>query len=404
MKIGQFAKKNRISIDAIRYYIAEGLLLPQKEGAQYEFDSRCQKDIEKLIGLKEMGYSIKEISYFFTFLRLGKLSPELEEMFYVEFYKNKLHNNLLSITNIKKQNKQLEDAIENIANNKSVSHRTIGIHLDSLKLLGCHKCGQELSVTNATVIDNHILTANLLCECGISYKVEDGILIGEDIIKNESNELDIIDYIESVNEDYLKNIGTSLEWTYKMIQPKKLKDEIILELGSGSGFLLRYIFEDLPATVTYILIDHDLSRHKSLKQLLSMSSSDVNLIFICSDFNKMPLKGKIADIVIDYTGTTNYSFENKDFLLKSVDRYFKLNATLVFLGILFEKFSFDSMIDEKYRHNFTKSNVKKAILELGFNILSEQEAESLNKGNEKYENFFKEDESVYGYRVYAKRE
>jgi hypothetical protein len=62
------------------------------------------------------------------------------------------------------------------------------------------------------------------------------------------------------------------------------------------------------------------------------------------------------------------------------------------------------MIDEKYRHNFTKSNVKKAILELGFNILSEQEAEPLNKGNEKYENFFKEDERVYGYRVYAKRE
>lgn len=404
MKIGQFANKNKISIDAIRYYIAEGLLLPQKLNSQYEFDSRAQKDIEVIKKLKEMGFSIKEISSFLVFLRLGILDPVLETTFYIEFYKNKLENNISEINNIKKQNKLLEDKIEKTINKDSATHRIIGIRLDSLKLLACHNCRGSLSLTNAMVIDNHIVTGNLLCNCGNVYRIEDGILIGKNIIKNESNQLDIMDYILSVDKDYLKNVSSNLEWAYKMIQPKRLKDEVILELGSGSGFLLRYIFSDLPITVTYILVDNDLGRHKFLKQLLSMINRDVNLIFICSDFNEMPLQEKIADFVIDYTGTTNYSFENEDFLLKTIDRYFKYNVTLVFLGILFKKFSLNSMIDEKYRYNFIKSNVKRAISDLGFNIISEQEAATLSKGSEKYENFFKEDEMIYAYRVYAKRE
>lgn len=403
MKIGNFANKNDVSIDTIRYYISKGLLLPQKKGAQYEFGPRCQDDIEKILKLKEMGYSIKEISTFFNFLRLGKLAPNLEDSFYIEFYKNKLRENTLEIKNLSYQIKLIEDAIKNTLNKNPSSNRTLGVHLDNLKLLSCNKCGSNLSLTNASIIEDQIINGDLLCKCGISYTIEDGILIGKNIIKDKESELDIIDYIVSVNEDYLKNIGTSLEWAYKMLNPKALKEEVILELGSGSGFFIRYILEDLRERPTYILIDHDLTRHKFLKNLLTMSDKKVNLLFICSDFKEIPLKEKIADIVIDYTGTTNYSFENKDFLLKALDKYFKDDVSLIFLSLLFEKFSFDSMIGEEYRHNFKKTNVRNAILDLNYKILIEEEAPTLNKGSEKYENFFKEDERVYGYRIYAKK-
>ena len=47
MKIGKFAEKYGVTLDAVRYYLERGLLVAQKRGEQYFFTDADGKDLEK---------------------------------------------------------------------------------------------------------------------------------------------------------------------------------------------------------------------------------------------------------------------------------------------------------------------------------------------------------------------
>lgn len=64
MKITEFAKKFNLSIDAVRFYERSGLLQPERQANGYrEFTEADQQDLKIIIALKELDFSIKEISY-----------------------------------------------------------------------------------------------------------------------------------------------------------------------------------------------------------------------------------------------------------------------------------------------------------------------------------------------------
>ncbi|GAA0136115.1 MerR family transcriptional regulator [Paenibacillus sp. YSY-4.3] len=62
MKINDFANKYQIQTDTIRYYEKENLLTPiRRENGYREFDEECEKQIQLIIVLKQLGFTIKEI-------------------------------------------------------------------------------------------------------------------------------------------------------------------------------------------------------------------------------------------------------------------------------------------------------------------------------------------------------
>lgn len=62
MKIKDFANKYQIQTDTIRYYEKENLLSPiRRENGYREFDEECEKQIQLIIVLKQLGFTIKEI-------------------------------------------------------------------------------------------------------------------------------------------------------------------------------------------------------------------------------------------------------------------------------------------------------------------------------------------------------
>ena len=89
MKIGQFAKRNKVSIDTIRHYMDLNLIFPEKNGSYYHFDQACQNDFDDLIHLKTLGFSLSEISKILIYKRIGNLTDvEKRDSFLSFFRKN----------------------------------------------------------------------------------------------------------------------------------------------------------------------------------------------------------------------------------------------------------------------------------------------------------------------------
>jgi DNA-binding transcriptional MerR regulator len=405
MKIGKFAKVNQITIDAIRHYMDLGLIMPEKSGGQYEFDAGCQKDLEEILSLKEMSFSLNEIKSIFMIKRLANLTQYQKEEGFRAFFDNRermLENQIQELDGMKKR---LETKMMELSKPENVSNRVIGVDINALKLLTCLKCGKDLELREGSITNNQIMNGKLGCTCGEEYTIEDGILnVASAEVMNhfQPEENFIMDYIRDTDRNYLENIYQSIDWITKKMDFSSLKNKIIMELGSGAGFSLRSIYQNIPDDAVYIAVDHDINRHRFLKNILQKVNCKKNILFLCSDFLKIPVRDKSVDLILDFTGTTNYSFEHEEFLLKLVDHYIKDNADLMGSYIMFKNFLPKSQVEDKFRKNFIQKHIKEQITKLNFNILEEKTSDYMEKGG-KYEDYFNDGEKVYSYLIIGKR-
>ena len=108
---------------------------------------------------------------------------------------------------------------------------------------------------------------------------------------------------------------------------------------------------ELPDSSVYLAVDYDINRHFFLKALLEKTGIAKNVIFVCGDFRDTPLADESADVIFDFSGTSNFSFDNTDFLLKAIDPLTKRTAYLAGSYIVFKNFSPAGQINEA-RNNF----------------------------------------------------
>lgn len=406
MKIGKFAENNGITIDTVRHYMDFGLIVPEKRGGQYFFDSKCQKDIEDVISLKNMGFTLNEVKKIFLFKGFGSFTSYQENEYYRGLYINKHENILKQIIELESYKNNLEKKLGELSENSTNKNYTMGIELRALGLLKCIRCGRELTLESGTISSNAIVHGRLVCGCGENYPIEDGILFSEGYKAKEISEgngiASIAEYINETNADYLQQLYVGLEWCHRKIDFNMLQNKIILELGTGSGFFLRHIYGDLPENCIYIAVDHDIARHKFLKHMLERANCKRNILFICSDFLKMPLKYNIADVIYDISGSSNYGFEHENFLLRLMEKYMKENSYLLGSYILFQNFSANGLIPSVNRRNFIEKNVKEALKDLKYNKIDDMMSGYLEKGGA-YESYFVDGEKVYSYMFYGNR-
>lgn len=124
MKIKQFAEKYQIQADTIRFYEKENLLKPtRRENGYREYNEESEKQLQLIIVLKQLGFSIKEIQQLLV-LSAESITPEcnkasvglfdqkiskLEDK--IEFYQQAL-TVLQTIKELVKEEKYIENKAE----------------------------------------------------------------------------------------------------------------------------------------------------------------------------------------------------------------------------------------------------------------------------------------------------
>ncbi|HDR8083919.1 TPA: class I SAM-dependent methyltransferase, partial [Bacillus cereus] len=112
------------------------------------------------------------------------------------------------------------------------------------------------------------------------------------------------DYIHETDTAFLENVQRGGEWAKKKLMQLDLNEKILLDLGSGIGFFLRNIYEELPEECLYIAVDRDLNKLLLLKDVIERRNVKRNIVFICADFLNIPIQNNSVDIVIDQSGTS----------------------------------------------------------------------------------------------------
>ncbi|WP_270343984.1 MerR family transcriptional regulator [Bacillus mobilis] len=405
MKIGKFGELDNISIDTIRHYMDLGLIIPEKKGGHYFFDEYCQTDLKLILHYKELGFSLNEIKELFFYKNLAKSMNYEKDIFYQSLFKLKYDKLEQEIELLEKKRDKLKEVLHDLLLTTETSNSIIGIDLSVLHLLTCSRCSKKLILQDGIVTNNQITEGKLICNCGEEYIITSGIITaGKSFKTNERTSLEdtISDYIYETDNAYLENMLKEGEWAKKKLIHLDLNNKLILDIGSGLGFFLRNIYEDLPEDCLYIAVDRDLNKLIFLKDVLARRNPKRNILFICADFLNIPIQNRSVDIVIDHSGTSNYSFEHENFLLHELNSLFKMDCYLISLFILFKNFSSNSQITNEFRANFTLSKVTKEIQNLQFHSIDESTSNYLKRGG-KYEDFFVQGEEIYTYSFFGKR-
>lgn len=319
MRIGEFAQKHSITQDTIRHYLDMGLLVAEKKGGQYKFSEADSKDVDKILELKQLDFSLIEIQKLLMFQRLSGANTDVFRNFYLSFLeekKNEVTNGLLKYN---KMNTFIKDKIKEIRAEDLKSGEKLGLPMSSIGILRCPTCQDSLNVSDGIIDKNMITAANINCKCGYKAIIKNGIFIDEMAVRTKLQNGKKMptkeEYLENSSPAYVNFLYKGMATLTEHIQKYGKEPKYILELDNCVGFFLLQHIKYLPSNATYILIDYDIDRMEQLKKNLEMYYKHKNFIFLCCDFNRLPLVNSSIDIVVDFCMTRTYEQSTGEFLL-----------------------------------------------------------------------------------------
>lgn len=326
MRIGDFARKHDVSVDTIRYYLSLQLLLAEKDNSQYRFTEEDSKDMEEILELKDLRFTLEEIQKILTYKRLTSDKDNTFIQHYRKFLKDKKEE-------IRTHKEELDEALHYI-NGKiheeecgKIDTKILGLPIRALDKLSCPYCERQLNLSEGHIENNMIVSGKFQCSCGKRLVLDNGIIINEESIKDRSLPTKQ-EYYERTSPKFINFIFKSIGSLINIINDEKVNKDYILEISNCCGFFLMNYLPNLDRESTYIIIDYDLNRLKKLKCDLEANHQHERFIFICSDHDKLPLKKGSIDLILDcFTNSLHAEYKGKTFernffpMLSSHGRY-----------------------------------------------------------------------------------
>lgn len=205
MKIGEFALHYQRKKSTIRHYTDLNLLLPNREGRYPDYDEQCLEDMEDIIQLTTMGFTLDEIMKIKTFRRYMVSYKEDEATHIKGLFDGKMVETLTEIKSLENRLTQLRRYKEIHLNNEA-SEKTAGSSLLCLSSICCPECHSGLALEDAQIPNGQLLSGRFTCQCGVTLWMEDGLLFTSESsyhlhVHDFPRPQNLSDYYEMVNSN-----------------------------------------------------------------------------------------------------------------------------------------------------------------------------------------------------------
>ena len=330
MRIGQVSRKYKISVDTLYYYISYGLLVPQKPGGQYVFDEGTLKELEKIIELKNMKFSLKEIHMILSLYRISGLAVGQDVEDLKKIYTGKL-------AELKEEKQHTEANISRLSNEIArlsamlpADRHITGLPVTMLTYLCCPVCGKSFTLENVNMDQKYIFSGDLKCICGYRASIEKGVLLTPNKNKDKYDTPDI-------NRKLYKDLPPSLislfqrsyNWMTERLAHLELSDKVVLETYINAWFFMHNHQQYLDPAGKYIVVDKYPEMLYMYKELMEKQGYGLDIMFIADSSTSLPLRKGCIDLNIDYFALNEHNFYHDTFLYDELAPYFRDDAKML---------------------------------------------------------------------------
>lgn len=403
MKIGQFAKKHGVTQDTIRHYIDKELLVPSKIDGQYRFNDIDSKEIEKIIELKQMHFSLADIHRILTFQRLGGASTEFSRKLFLLILEEKQKHISEELLKFHRINDYLTKQIEEIKSYGQKEQQVLGFPIASTELIVCPSCKKRVNLSTGVIEKNMIINAEVECDCGYKAKIKDGIYIDERDVRTKLVDGKPIpskeEYFMHTSHNHISYLFKGMAKLIDFIIKYKKEPKYIMELSNCVGFFLLQYINYIPEDSVYILIDFDIDRITNLKKNLERYYSHKNFIFFCCDYSNLPIKKFSVDVVVDLFMSNVFESEYIKNLMDITASYLKQKGIFASAYPYSKKKAIEGETSEEKEKRCPNREliIENMITSLNMTILESIEIELVHKENSQHKQGKNVDEYQYVY-------
>lgn len=336
MRIGELSKLSNVTIDTIRYYIAKGLLIPQKKGIQFEFPQREIENLQYIQRLKSMRFSIHEIE---TVMALKRTSNWIEAETIREYTRmllKKAEELSSECRALSYSGDLIEDELRRFEHRKIRSDYSCGVPVRALSFLVCPHCKRRLAVNNGSFAYKYIYSGLLSCaSCGYKAVIEDGAVLTERRYENHYDKADTKrELYQTLCSNLIKLYQQASDSIQADLHRESLAGKVILENFVNGYFYLYTHFNELPADCLYVVIDKYPETISMYKELISSLGLDLDVLYIADASLEYPLMDGCVDVIVDFFSSTEHDLYFKGRYYEAMNPYLKADACV--LGVMMD--------------------------------------------------------------------
>ena len=323
LRIGEFSAKFSLEVDTVRYYVNKGLLIPACKNDRYLFSQKDEEDLQHLLDLKKMRFSLADIHRILSLERLSHLGSPEELEDYIRIFQQQLAAMEEEERALKEVQKSLLTEIESAAEKRrEETSRISGVPLRAISLFACPRCRKKLALSDAAILDEQIMSGSMSCVCGYRAEIRNGIIIGE---QGEVSEYDGPDLERNcyrrMSPDLITLLQRDYQWLLGRMEELPQGNKVVLEDFVNDYCFCHANMEKLSPDHLYIITDKFPEIVRMYKNLIDRKNLPHQVVYIAAASHLLPLKEQCVDLYMDFS-SNEYAIFNEGYALDPLKTHF----------------------------------------------------------------------------------